>query len=134
MLALAPALVVLVNALMGLPYVIHVLGPRYLRVARDHDRLCASLGLRGWTRLRQVELPLLRRPLGLAMALCMALSLGDLGVIALFGTQDTLTLPLLIYQQMASYRMEEAAVTALLLVLTCLGVFAGVERLIGGRS
>ena len=132
--ALGPVLVVIVNALMGLPYVIRVLGPRLMQVAVHHDRLCASLGIRGWHRLRWVEWPLLRRPVGLALALCAALSTGDLGVIALFGTQDTTTLPLLLYQRMSSYQMDQAAVTALVLVMMCLGLFVIIERAVGGRS
>ena len=51
-----------------------------------------------------------------------ALSLGDLGVIALFGGRESATLPLLLYQRMGAYRMEEAAAIALLLALLCLGV------------
>ena len=84
--------------------------------------------------MRLVEVPLLRRPLGLALGLCAAISVGDLGVIALFGTRDNATLPLHLYQKMASYRMDEAAVIALLLIVLCLGIFATIERAVGGRS
>ena len=52
----------------------------------------------------------------------------------LFGTPETTTLPLLLYQQMAGYRMGAAAVTALLLVLLCLGLFALLERGLGGAE
>ena len=51
-----------------------------------HDRLCQSLRISGWHRLRLIDWPLLRRPLLTALAFAMALSLGDLGVIALFGS------------------------------------------------
>ncbi len=37
--------VVVVNAIMGLPYVIRLLGPPLRRMAEHHDRLCASLGI-----------------------------------------------------------------------------------------
>lgn len=125
------ALVVLVNALMGVPYVLRVLGPPMLRVAQRYDRVCAGLGLRGWNRLRLVEWPLLRRPVGLAAALVAALAAGDLGAIALFGTQDTATLALLLYRRMASYQLDAAAVTALVLLALCLGLFAAIERGVG---
>ena len=129
-----PPLVVLVNALMGVPYVLRVLGPVHRQISARHEHLSEHLGLRGLSRLRLVEAPLLRRPLGLALGLCAALSVGDLGVIALFGTRDNATLPLLLYQKMASYRMDEAAVIALLLILLCLGIFATLERAVGGRA
>jgi thiamine transport system permease protein len=127
-------LVALVNGFMGLPYVLRVVAPAARDVAERHDRLCASLGIEGWQRWRLIDLPLLRRPLGLAAALVAALSVGDLGAIALFGTPRTATLPLLIYQQLGAYRLDQAAVTSLLLVALAFGCFAGVERLIGGPA
>lgn len=130
-LSLALPLVVLVNALMALPYMLRVLGPPLFQLARSHDRLCASLGLSGLNRLRLVEWPVLRRPLGLAAALAAALSLGDLGVIALFGSQDTATLPMLLYRLMGAYRLDQAASVALLLTLACLGLFWLGEALAG---
>ena len=72
--------------------------------------------------------------MGLAMALVSALSLGDLGAISLFGTPNTATLPLLIYQQLSAYRLDAAAATALLLVVMTFGCFVVVERLVGGPA
>ena len=132
--SVALGLVVVVNAVMGLPYVIRVLGPPVMRVAEQHDRLCTSLGIAGWNRLRLVEWPAVRKAAGLALALVSALAAGDLGAIALFGTQDTATLPLLLYQRLSSYRLGEAAVTALVLVALSLGLFAAIERAVGGRG
>lgn len=132
--AIAPWLVILVNALMALPYVLRTLsGPMQL-VARQYDRLGDSLGLTGWHRLRLLEWPLLRRPLALALALSMILSLGDLGAIALFGSSTMATLPWLLYQQLGSYQLGPAAATALLLLLLCLALFTLVERGIGGKD
>ncbi len=133
-LAIGLGLVVAVNAVMGLPYVIRLLGPPLMRVAEQHDRLCASLGVDGLNRLRLVEWPAIRRPAGLAFAVTAALAMGDLGAIALFGTRETATLPLLLYQRMGSYRLDEAAVTALALVTMCLLLFVVIERGVGGRG
>jgi thiamine transport system permease protein len=55
-----------------------------------------------------------------------------LSVIALFGSQNFTTLPLLLYQRMSSYRMEEAAVVAVLLTALCFMLFLLLERLLGG--
>jgi thiamine transport system permease protein len=98
----------------------------------QHDRLCASLGIAGWNRLRLVEWPAARRAVGLALALAAALATGDLGAIALFGTQDTATLPLLLYERLSSYQIGAAAVTALVLVGLCLLIFVAIERAVGG--
>ncbi len=127
-------IVIAVNALMGLPFVIRTLGPALRQNHARYHLLCQSLALGGWNRFRYLEWPLLRRPLGLAMALVAALAMGDLGVIALFGTPDTATLTLLIYQQLGAYLIPHANVTALLLLLLCLSVFWLLERGIGGKA
>jgi len=125
--------VITINALMGLPFVIRCLGPAMRQNQARYHYLCQSLQLQGWNRLRYLEWPLLRRPLGLAAALVTALAMGDLGVIALFGTPDTATLSLVIYQQLGAYLIPQATVTALVLLLLCLGTFWLLERGIGGK-
>lgn len=130
--ALGMPLVILVNALMALPFVVRFLGGPMMEEAARHDRLCQSLALGGWNRLRLIEWPALRRPLGLALAVAATLSLGDLGVIALFGSQNFATLPLLLYQAMGGFRMGEAAVIAALLSLLCLLLFLVIEGGLGG--
>ena len=126
--------VILINALMGLPFVIRSLGPAIRQNHARYHFLCQSLSLRGWSRFRYLEWPLLRRPLGLAAALVTVLAMGDLGVIALFGTTQTATLPLLIYQQLGAYLIPQATVTALVLLLLSLITFRVLERTIGGRT
>ena len=49
----------------------------------NYDRLTQSLGLPGLSALRYVTLPRLARPLGYGAGIAAALSMGDLGVIAL---------------------------------------------------
>lgn len=127
-------IVILINALMGLPFAIRSLGPTMRQNKMRYQRLCQSLSLSGWHRFKLVEWPLLRKPVGLAAALVAALAMGDLGVIALFGTPDTTTLPLMLYHQLGAYLVDEAAVTAVFLLSCCLLVFWLLERLIGGRQ
>ena len=126
-------IVILVNSFMAIPFVIRILSEPMMRLAKEQDRLCLSLGIAGWRRFRLIGWPNLRRPIGLALAVATTISAGDLSVIALFGSQDIQTLPLLIYQRMSAYRMEEAAVTALVLTALCFFLFLLLERLVGGR-
>ena len=128
---LAPILVVVINALMAIPYASRILGPAVAEAAQSHDRLCASLGISGWNRFRRIDWPALRRPLGLALAFAMALSLGDLGAIALFGSEEVRTLPLLLLQRMSSYRTADAAGLAGLLAVLCLGLLWTADALFG---
>ncbi len=132
--SVAFVLVILVNALMGLPFALRILSVPMMQCARQNDRLCISLGVGGWNRLRLVEWPILRKPLGLAAAVATTLSAGDLTVIALFGSERVATLPLLLYQRMGSYRLFEAATTALLLLCVCLTLFWLIERVVGGAD
>ena len=126
--------VVLVNAAFGVPFGVRLLAPAADRAGETYRNLVDSLGMRGWDRFRLVDWPILRRPAALALALVSALSLGDLGVIALFGSDTTRTLPLMLYETMGAYRMDRAAVIALALAAMALGLFFVMERLVGGRA
>lgn len=118
--AIAPIMVVTVNAVMAMPFAIRVIRPAYDAASERHEKLCAQLGISGWNRLRWVDWPSLSRPLATAFAFAMALSLGDLGVIALFGSDAVQTLPYLLLGRMGSYRTQDAAGLALMLGLVCL--------------
>ncbi|AMY71464.1 thiamine/thiamine pyrophosphate ABC transporter permease ThiP [Frigidibacter mobilis] len=129
---LALPVTVLVNAVMALPFVLRALLPALRDLQAGYGRLAASLGLRGLARLRLLILPRLRAPLGFGAGLAAALSMGDLGVIALFADQGTETLPLQLYRLMGAYRMEDAAGAAVLLLGLSLGLFWAFDR--GGRG
>jgi thiamine transport system permease protein len=116
---------------MAIPYAGRILAPAVAEAAQSHDRLCASLGISGWSRLRLIDWPALRRPLGLALAFAMALSLGDLGAIALFGSEHVRTLPLLLLQRMSSYRTADATGLAGLLGLLCLALLWAADAAFG---
>ncbi len=125
----APFMVASVNALMAMPFAMRLIKPAHDAAATRHDRLAAQLGIAGWTRLSLIDWPVLRRPLGVAFAFAAALSLGDLGVIALFGSESVKTLPYLLMERMGAYRTSDAAGLALFLGLLCLGLVALAERL-----
>ncbi|RMF38584.1 MAG: ABC transporter permease subunit [Alphaproteobacteria bacterium] len=127
--ALAVPVLIAVNAVMALPFSLRILLPALERVEADYGRLAASLGLAGWSRLRYLTLPRLRRPAGFAAGLAAAFSMGDLGVIALFAPPDLATLPLAIHRLMGAYRMQAAMGVALMLVGLCLVIFVVFERL-----
>ena len=99
--AIAPLMVVSVNAVMAMPFALRAVRPAYDAASERHERLCAQLGIAGWNRLMLIDWPSLRRPLATAFAFAMALSLGDLGVIALFGSDLVETLPYLLWRAWA---------------------------------
>lgn len=124
----APFLVIAMNALTALPFALGTLSPSVQQAMAQHDRLCLSLGISGLRRLLLIDLPVLRRPLGLAAAMAFVLSLGDLTAITLFGSQDLMTLPALIYAQMGSYRIDAAAGSALILALFSMAIITLLDR------
>jgi thiamine transport system permease protein len=130
----APVALVAANVMMALPFALVILTPALGKTADKYDRLAFSLNLRGWTRWRLIEWPVLRHDLGYILALTFCLSLGDLGVIALFGSQDFTTLPWLLFQNMGSYRTSDAAGIALILLALCLSIFFVIPRLFEGRT
>jgi thiamine transport system permease protein len=125
--AVAPIMVVTVNAVMAMPFALRAVRPAYDAASERHERLCAQLGIAGWNRFILVDWPSLRRPLATAFAFAMALSLGDLGVIALFGSDSVRTLPYLIMARMGSYRTQDAAGLALLLGFVCLALMLAAD-------
>ncbi|PPB82500.1 thiamine transport system permease protein [Albidovulum inexpectatum] len=125
---LALPVTVAVNAVMALPFCLRVLVPPARELAGGFGRLADSLDMRGWARLQHLTLPRLRAPLGFAAGLTAALSMGDLGVIALFADQDSATLPLQLYRLMGAYRMDQAAGAAVLLLALSFALFCLFDR------
>lgn len=121
----------LADALLALPFALRALSPALAEVEARHGRLAASLGIAGAARVRIVVLPLLRPVLGFSAGLAAALSVGNLGVIALFAGEGQATLPLLMARLMGAYRMEAAAGVGLVILALALGLFWLLDR--GGR-
>lgn len=106
----------LVNALGALPFAYRLVAPALATTGERYGRLAAMLGMSGQARLRIVDWPSLKRPLAGAFAMAAALSLGDFGIVALFGGGQLRTLPFLVYERLGAYRLDEAGAIGLLLV------------------
>ena len=116
------------NATLALPFVLRALIPAIQNAEADYGRLADILNLTGLARFRLLILPRIRRPLGFSAGLAAALSMGDLGVIALFADPNTATLPLQVYRLMGAYRMDEASGAAVLLLVLSFGLFWILDR------
>jgi thiamine transport system permease protein len=131
---MAPAVVVLANALLSLPFALATLAPPMDAIIRTKGRLIRSLDIGGLRQFANIEWPLISREASIVVALAFCFSLGDLGVIALFGTQDFATLPLLMYRALGTYRTNDAAVIAAVLLLLTLAAFVILPRLFSGSN
>ena len=121
------------NILMSLPFALSVLSPAMQKTAQRYDKLIFSLNLSKLQRWVYCEYPYLKSSLGYVFALSFCFSLGDLGIIALFGSDDFSTLPWYLYQLMGSYRTSDAAGVALILLSITLSVFILLPRLFGKK-
>ncbi|MBX9458040.1 MAG: thiamine/thiamine pyrophosphate ABC transporter permease [Rhizobium sp.] len=126
-----PVLVVLVNMGMAMPFAVRVIAPELTTHLRRTGRLAASLGVTGVARFRLIDWPVMRGPLFTAFSFAAALSLGDLGAVALFGSDDFVTLPALLYASLGSYRSTDAAGLSLILGAVCLLLTLPAVRLDG---
>ncbi|HOJ79036.1 MAG TPA: iron ABC transporter permease [Bacillota bacterium] len=86
---------------------------------------------------RRVELPLMRRPLSTAFAYGMAISLGDLAAVLVFGKGQLVTLSVAVYRLIGHYRFAQATALGSLLIFISLLLFLSVENssiFIGSRE
>ncbi|HKP27107.1 MAG TPA: thiamine/thiamine pyrophosphate ABC transporter permease [Dongiaceae bacterium] len=126
--------IVLLNAIMVVPFAAAILRPAVERARARHDHLCRALGVAGWSRWRLIDWPILRPSIGTALAMAAAMALGDLIGVGLFGDAKIRNLTLLLYDQLGAYRMGGAAVTAALLMLLIFMLYQIIERGVGGRA
>lgn len=126
----APLVLILANALLALPFVFATLAPPLEALALRHHRVIRALGLSAFTQWRRIEWPLIGQPVGYALAIAFVFSLGDLGVISLFGTSEFSTLPWLMYRAFGAYRTNDAEAIAAILLLLSVSSFILIPKLL----
>ena len=122
------------NVLVSLPFVLSVLNPLLQQTAQRYDKLAFSLGISGFKRWRYIEYPYIKSAIGYIFALSFCFSLGDLGIIALFGSDDFSTLPWYLYSLLGSYQTNDASGVALILLGIVLVVFVFVPKLFRSKD
>lgn len=122
------------NVLMSLPFALSIIYPPMQRIAQRYDKLSFSLNLSGSKRWLYCEWPYLKSSLVYVFALSFCLSLGDLGVIALFGSNEITTLPWYLYQLMGSYQTKDGAGVALILLVLTLTIFIFLPKVFKNAS
>ncbi|MEQ8165087.1 MAG: thiamine/thiamine pyrophosphate ABC transporter permease ThiP, partial [Alphaproteobacteria bacterium] len=127
--AAAPPVLVLANALLALPFVFATIAPPLEALTLRHHRVIRSLGISSFNQWSRIEWPLLGRPIGYALAVAFVFSLGDLGVISLFGTSEFSTLPWLMYRALGAYRTNDAEAIAAVLLIVSIAAFILIPKL-----
>ena len=120
--------IVLMNAVVVLPFVFKQLHPKVANYQQQYERLQTDLNLDRFTCWWRIYLPYLKPMLLQVMAMSFVLALGDMSIFAIFGNDDWRTLPWLIYTLAGSYRLAEAALVSLLLLVFAYLGLRGLER------
>lgn len=118
-------LIIWLNALMAMPLLVPIIHQRIATMQIKYQCLLQLYDMKFLHRWQFIYWPAIRPVVPWCFSLAMMLSIGDLGIAALVGSADFVTLPILIYQAMGSYQMALAmqltlillAISALLLVL-----------------
>lgn len=109
-------LLITLNAFVLVPFVVLQLKPLLVQFDQQHRRLLANWRPLAWHRVI-IEWRFIVPSLKPLLALVLVLALGDVPLFALFGQSDQPTLTWYIYRLAGSYRLDQAAQAALMLLL-----------------
>lgn len=110
---------VMAHAILVTAFAFQQVSAAVTRLDPAYEQAAASLGARPYYTLLRVKRPLLLRALTGSLALCFALSMGELGATAMVYSADWTTLPLRIYAlDDRGHQFVAAAVTAVMMTIT----------------
>ncbi|MCH9853301.1 MAG: hypothetical protein K0U45_07325 [Alphaproteobacteria bacterium] len=116
-------LVSIINALMILPIMLRILAPPAFQIYDHQSRLINLLALPNLMILRDIFLPQLKFPIILASVFGFCLAFGDISALVLFGNENFVTLPFLIFSLLGSYRIDQAFTLFALMLLIYIALF-----------
>lgn len=109
-------LVIISNSFLALPFILKQLAVPLSDLTKQYYFLSQSLNIQGINYLYFIEFGALKRLFLSSFAFACIMSMGDFGIIALFGSQDFITLPYYLYDLISRYHFQEASFIALLLL------------------
>jgi len=117
----SPAIVPVAQALVALPFVVRALVPALRAIDVRLREAAAVLGATPAQVRREIDLPLLARPLAVAAGLAFAVSLGEFGATVFVARADWPTVPVAIFRFLGRPGAENVgSATALCVVLMAL--------------
>jgi len=122
-----PLLIPIAHALVALPMVVRTLLPALRSIPSSLRQAASTLGADEQRVFREVDLPLLLRPLLVSMVFAFTISLGEFGASSFLSSAQTPTIPVAIYRyisQPGALNYGQAlAMSTLLLVVCGAGIF-----------
>lgn len=121
-------LMIICNGFMALPFVLKNLETPMYDMAQRYIKISQLLNITGLTHFYLIEFKALKRLMMVSFAFASILSLGDFGIIALFGGQSVITLPYYLYEQISNYHYQDGSVTALILLMLSLSLLLVIDN------
>jgi thiamine transport system permease protein len=122
-----PLLISIAHALVALPMVVRTLLPALRSIPASLRQAASTLGADNQRVFREVDLPLLLRPLLVSMVFAFTISLGEFGASSFLSSAQTPTIPVAIYRyisQPGALNYGQAlAMSSLLLMVCAAGIF-----------
>ena len=132
------AIVPIAQALVAIPFVVRSLVPALRAVEARLAEAAAVLGASPWQVRREVELPLLARPLAVAAGLAFAVALGEFGATVFVARADWPTVPVAIFRFLGRPGADNVgtamALSVALMVMVTAVALASERSLAGRRS
>jgi thiamine transport system permease protein len=134
----SPAILIPVaQAVVAFPLVVRSLVPTLTSIQPEIRASAAVLGASPWRLWRAVEWPLVRRPVGLALGLAFAVSLGEFGATNFLARPDHPTLPTAIFRYLGRPGLDNvgtAFAASVVLAAMTGAIMMAAERLRTGRE
>ena len=119
--------VALLNTALVIPFAVQKLKPRLYLFDAQYGALSRSLKLKNWA-LWQIEWPFVKSVFMSTFALVLVLSMGDVAIFSIFGSTEYTTLPWLIYSYAGTYRIAEASMASVILLMLCAVILWSFEK------
>ncbi len=124
---------IVANVLLTLPFSLPIIYPIMHKTALRYDKITKSLGIGKLKEFWYVDLANLKSSIIYIFALSFCFSLGDLGIIALFGSSEFSTLPWYLYSLLGTYQNQDASGVALIMLILTLFIFIAGEKFAKSR-
>lgn len=128
----------IVHAVVAVPFVLRSVLPGFRAVPPSLREAAAILGADGWRVWREVDWPLVRRPLLVGALFAFTMSMGEFGATVFLVRPETPTLPVAIYRflgQPGALNYGQALAMSVLLMGVCAAAFVAIEHFrVGGEG
>jgi len=126
------------HAVVAVPFVLRSVLPGFRGILPSLREAAAVLGADGWRVWREVDWPLIRRPLLVGALFAFTISMGEFGATVFLVRPETPTLPIAIYRflgQPGALNYGQALAMSVLLLLVCAVGFVAIEHFrLGGEE